>query len=393
MSLGGNAAPAAVSAGTRDFSGDTVSIMDASDAPESAGPDLAEMQSMMEGAPVEVVIDAPAGDAPAGAPAAVPAKPAEAAPAAPAAAAPATPPAEADAALAARKAEIEAEAGKIRKGWAELSRSKEQAVRQVNEAKQAVAQAQQFKAAADQLAALPAKFKADPLGSLYEIVGLKTQQDQENFLTAVLDKVVETEKSPLEREFLRLKQELADKDKAQADANAKFQEEQAKAQNQRIIDEWTARNTAFATATPENAAKYDLIASLDLGSSVHETCVAYHKLHNVILDPQVAADHLEARLRAGLQKSKFLKTLTPAVAPAAPKPAQAAPAKSQPSNGTKVAPKQSGSTPLTLSNVNSGDGIASSEPTLPNDSDDRMEAVLRELQSEGLMPEDWRLKQ
>ncbi len=391
MSFGGNAAPAAISAGSRDFSGDTVSIMDASDAPEAPAPDMAEMQAMMEGTEAPADGAAPAsGDAPA-----VAATPA--APAAPAAAAPATPAVDTakpdpDAALAARRAEIENEAAKVRKGWAELSRSKENAVRQANEAKQAVAQAQQFKAAADQLAALPAKFKADPLGSMFEIVGLKTAEEQEGFLTAVLDKVVETEKSPLEREFLRLKQELADKERAQTEQAAKQQAEQAAAQNQRIIDEWTQRNTSFATATPENAAKYDLIASLDLGDGVHQTCVAYHKLHNVILDPQVAADHLEARLRQGLTKSKFLRDQLAAAGPPAPKAAPAAPAKAQPSNGTRVAPKQPGTAITTLSGVESGDGAANGAAGLPNDASDRMEAVLREMQSEGTLPEDWRLK-
>ncbi len=364
MSAAGGAMAAPASTPSIDFSAN-------SDAAPSSGDDGASLADMA------AIMDAPEGGGAAEAPAAV----APEAGKAPAAAAPAPAPAAVDAApapAAAPAVDIAAEAAKLRKGWASLSRDKEAVVRKGQEATAALERAKSWQAKAEQFDSIGATVQADPLAFL-ESHGVPVDK--------FLDRVIEMEKSPIEREMLKLRQEIADKEanekKARDDAEAK----RAADQNQQIITDWQARNVNFATATPENAKKYDLIVNLKQGETVHQTCLAYYQQYGVVLDPQTAADNVEAHLRAGVDRSEYIKQKYGASPPA---PTPPAPAKAQPSHVQTTAPKQSG-TPTTLTSVASGDGVSSTSD-LPNDNTDRMEAVLREMQAEGSLPDEWRLK-
>lgn len=365
VSAGGVAAAAPAPA-SMDFSGNSDSPSDGGDGGDG-GASISDMAAIM---------DAPAGDAPAGdTPAAgTPAPAAAPAPAAPAAA----PAAETPPAAAAPTVDLAAEAAKLRKGWASVAREKENIVRKTQEAAATLERAKAWQSKAEQFDAIPAKIQEDPIAFL-EAHGVAIDK--------VLDRVIETEKSPIEREMARLKQEIADKE-----ANAKKAQEEAEAKrlsdhHKQVIADWQTRNVNFASSTPQNAEKYDLIVSLNQGEAVHQTCLAYYEKYGVVLDPQIAADNVEAHLRAGVEKSKYVKSKFAASQPA-PKPT--APAKAQPSNVPSNAPKQSG-TPTTLTSVASGDGT-SSTADLPDDNGDRMEAVLREMQAEGSLPDEWRLK-
>jgi hypothetical protein len=271
--------------------------------------------------------------------------------------------------------DVAVETAKLRKGWAALARDKEMAVRKVEQANAALKQAESLKAKADFLDTLPAKLKSDPLAFL-EANGIAIDD--------LLNRVIDSEKSPVEKEIANLKKDIADREaaarRAQEEATVRAQEEK----NNAIIADWAARNTAFAQSDPE---RYDLIVSLDQGEAVHQTCLAYHKKYNVILDAQTAADYVEKGLRAGVEKSKFVKSKIAASQPAPVKPA---PAKVQPSQAPKIAPKQSGTT-VTLSSVASGDGGSSTESSYPTSSDERFDAVLREMQAEGSLPDAWRV--
>lgn len=364
---------------------DVTASLDASDvAAEGSGeggdPSLADMQAMMgdttpDTAAIPVAPEPADGQQPA-APAALPvepAKPAEpAAPVEPAAAAPDT-------------AAVAADMLALRKGWAALAKDKEALVQRTQEAKGAIERAKAFETKAAQFDSIPGRFKADPLGFVLEMSGAKTIEEQETFVSGLLDLVIEREKSPVEREVARLRQEMTAKEaaltKAQADADAKAVQEK----NAQIISEWTARNIGYAESTPELAEKYDLIVSLGQGEAVHQTCLAYHQKHGVILDPAQAADAVEAHLRKGVEKSKYIKSKFAVSAPA-PAPV-VAPAIARPSNGTP-APKQTGNSP-TLSSVAS-EGSAPSAAGLPED-DNRFDAVLREMQASGELPDEWRV--
>lgn len=344
---------------------------------DPAHADLDAMQAIMQepagDAPAE-----PAPDAPASAPEAAPAEPVAEPPAEPA---PPEPVAAAD------PAAIKAEQIKLRKGWAALAQDKEALLGKMNDATAAMERAKSFEQKAKDFDAIPEKFNADPLGFVLELAGKKTLEEQEEFVNGLLDKVIEREKSPVEREVMRLRQEIAAKESAMAKAKADSEAKAAQAENDRIIAEWTNRNISFASSTPENVEKYDLIVSLDQGEAVHQTCLAYHKQHNVVLDPATAADYVEKHLRAGVEKSKYIKAkfaVSPPAPPVAPKPPATT---AQPSNGTN-APKRPGTT--TLSSVAS-EGSAPSAAGYPEDSDQRFDAVLRDLQSEGILPDEWRV--
>lgn len=369
------AASAAVAAPASAPPADAGNAPDADVVVDGGDISLADMQAMMqapdapEGAPV------PAGDAPA-----APAegeKPVEAPkpvePAAPAEPAAATPDA----------AAVASDLLALRKGWAALAKDKEALVQRTQEAKGAIERAKSFEAKAAQLDSIPGKFKADPLGFILELSGAKTLEDQEAFVSGLLDKVIEREKSPVEREIARLRQEMTAKEEAITKAKADSEAKAAQEKNDQIIRDWAERNTKFAASTPELAERYDLIVSLEQGEAVHQTCLAYHKMHGVILDPAQAADFVEAHLRKGANKSKYLKEKF-GVSPPAP-PAAAPPAR--PSNGTP-APKQTGNSP-TLSSVAS-EGSAPSAAGLPED-DNRFDAVLREMQASGELPDEWRV--
>lgn len=343
------------------------------------GPSLADMEAFMTSpdatagagdaavVPADAAPPAAAADATAAAPA----------PVADAAAADPVAPAEPAAPVPA-PAELAAEAVKLRKGWASLARDKEALVAKTNEANAAIESSKVHRAKAEQLDQIPAQFKADPIAFMFKLAGAETVDQQESFMTALLDRVIETEKSPMEREFARLKGDLAAKEaaaeKARADAAATAKE----AENQRVIAQWEATNTGFAASTPENVKKYDLINNLDMGAAVHQTCVNYHKKYGVILDAATAADYVEKHFRAGVDRSEYVKSKF-----AAPSPAPAR----TPSNGT-AAPKQSGAT--NLSQLASGDG-ASSTPAIPEEleGNDRFEAVMRDLSRENQIPNEW----
>lgn len=338
------------------------------------GPSIADMEALLK-APD----DAPGGDAAAGdpaapaAPAAVEAKPA-AAPADVVAVEPVAPAEPAAPAI----ADLNAETVKLRKGWASLARDKEALVARTNEANAAIERSKAHQTKAEQFDKIPEQFKADPLAFMYRLAGAETAEQQEAFTTRLLDRVIETEKSPVEREILSMRQELAARDAAAAKAKTDADAAAKEAENQRVIAQWEAGNTGFAASTPENVKKYDLINSLGMGAAVHQTCLAYHAKHGVILDPATAADYVEKNFRAGVDRSEYVKSKT---ATPAPTPAKA------PSNGT-VAPKQSGAT--SLSQLASGDG-PSLTTELPEDltGSDRFDAVLRDLQRENQIPAEW----
>lgn len=370
------AASAAVAAPASAPPADTGSAPDADVIVGDGDISLADMQAMMQAPDAPEGAPAPAGDAPA-----APAegeKPVEA----PKPAEPAAPAAE-PAAATPDAAAVASDLLALRKGWAALAKDKEALVQRTQEAKGAIERAKTFEAKATQLDAIPGKFKADPLGFILELSGAKTLEDQEAFVSGLLDKVIEREKSPLEREIIQMKQETAAKEAAATKAKADSDAKAAQEKNDQIIRDWTARNIGFAESTPELAEKYDLIVSLGQGEAVHQTCVAYHQKYGVILDPAQAADAVEAHLRKGAEKSKYIRTKF-GVSPPAP-PAAAPPAR--PSNGTP-APKQTGNSP-TLSSVAS-EGSVPSAAGLPED-DNRFDAVLREMQASGELPDEWRV--
>lgn len=373
--------------GTIDFSGN-------SDAPGGdGGASLADMQALMDGGGAEAPAGDPAAPAPAGDGAPAPAAPAAAAPAPAAEAKPEEPAAEP--APTGPSPEVLAEQARLRKAWADVAKTKEQALKKQNEAAAAVERAKQFEADAIAFRALPEKVKADPLGFLASIMG----GDIEEVSNAILDKVVETEKSPVEREIAALKKQLADKEAATAKAQEEAKQQAVKAEQERTIQAWTKSNIEFASSTPENVEKYDLINTFDLGEAVHATCLAYYQQHGVVLPAKDAADHLEKRLRDNAKKSKALSGLFVAASPpaAAPRPATApaaAPAEQQkaPTSQPNTAPRNQG--PSTLAAVGSGDGAPSSTQLSedPSDGDDRFASVLADLQREGQLPDDWRVR-
>jgi hypothetical protein len=310
--------------------------------------------------------------------------PAAPAPVAPPVKGPATPPAVAAAPKApeelpgeeppAPAVDVAKEADKLRKGWAALARDKEQLVAKAQQLTSEIERVKAYENKAKFLDTLPEKIAANPIAFL-EANGVSVDD--------LLNRVIEAEKSPVEREIAQLRAEREAEKKRAADEqkNAAARAEQEK--NQRIIQEWQQRNTSFASTNPD---RYDMIVALEQGEAVHQTCLAYHAKHGVILDPATAADYVEKGLRAGIQKSKYLKGLLASSQPKAPVPA---PKPAQPSSTPKVAPKQTGST-VTLSSVATGDSAPSAND-LPADSDARMEAVLREMHAAGELPDQWRV--
>lgn len=359
---------------------------------------LSEMQAIMESAGGEPAPSDPAAPAPAPAAAAdpaapgEPAKPGEAAKppeTAPAAEAkppePAAVPEEVKAQIEKDKAELATERASLRKGFSDLTRKQEALVKKTAEANAAIESAKADRDDAAAFRAIPDKVKADPIGFL-ESLGISKDR--------LLDSVIESEEPPAEREIKRLRAEITAKEKAAEEARAKAEQDKAIAEERRILTEWQTRNTHFA----DGKAEYDLINTFELGEAVHATVVAYHAQHNVILDPKVAADHLEARLRKAAGNSKTLKELFAAASPPAatpPAPAKAPAAattapQTAPSGNPTTAPKNTG--PTTLAAVGSADSPPSSGslPSDPNDGDDRFAAVVEGMARAGEFPEGWR---
>lgn len=275
--------------------------------------------------------------------------------------------------------DVKTEAVRLRKGFAKLAQDREKLNARLQEAQSVTERAKALEAKAAEFDGLAAKVKADPLAFL-EAHGIATDD--------LLQRVIDNEKPPAEREIERLRREIAEKEKAAADRLERERVAAEQARTERTVAEWARRNTEFAKSDPD---KYDLINALDMGSAVHEACVAYYDLHrnsvtnasDAILTPAQAADYVEKTLRAGVKKSKFLQQQLAASQPAK---APAAPAQAAPSSNGNTAPKRTGST--TLTHVASGDS-APSAAGYPDDENEREAAVIREMRQSGELPDAW----
>lgn len=266
-----------------------------------------------------------------------------------------------------------AEAVRLRKGFAKLAQERQAVVAKTNEANAAIERAKTFEASHKTLQDLPARIKADPLAFLAEL-GIDSM--------ALMDRVIETEKSPVERRMEKLERELAAERETAAKAQVEREARDKEARDAKTVADWRERNVTAAAADPE---KFDLILSLGQEEVVHETCLNYLQTHGKILDPVIAAEYVEKNLRQQVQKSKFAKSLgqsTPAAPAAKPVVANA-----QRSNGTP-APKHTG--PTTLAGVASGDS-APSAAEYPEDDEARMAAVLREMKSSNELPDHFQM--
>lgn len=276
--------------------------------------------------------------------------------------------------------DVSAEAKRLRKGFAQLAKEREAINARVAEANRTIERAKSLEAKAADYDRLPERIKADPLGFL-EANGIAVD--------ALLDKVIEGEKPPHERELEKLRREIADKEKAAAEKERVAAEKAESDRIQRAMSDWERGNTDFARGDTE---KYDLINSLDAHAAVHQACVQYFELHrnsvanprDAIISPAVAADYVEKTLRAGVTKSKFLQSqLAASKSAASSATAQAKPAQS--SNGT-TAPKRTGSP--TLTSVASGDS-APSAAGYSDDENEREAQVMREMAAAGELPDAW----
>ena len=102
------------------------------------------------------------------------------------------------------------------------------------------------------------------------------------------------------------------------------------------------------------------------------------------------------RLIAALEGEKVPETTTPEArprpAPAAPPaaaPAAAPGSKSQTAQSSGTPPAQKKTGPTTLAAVASGDPAPSSAEEIPEQGDERYEAVLRGMQRAGELPDEW----
>jgi hypothetical protein len=274
-------------------------------------------------------------------------------------------------------AALVAERSKLRKEHIRIANERAAVVQKAAEANAVLERAKAFEADANEWRTIRDKVKADPIGFVLKHGDLG---EGDEGVQRLLDRVIEREKSPAEKEALdaksevqRLRDEITAKEaKATKDAEERAVRE-VEERNARALSVWHDENVSFAKSNPD---KYDLINTLDLGEVVHQTAVAYFELHKALAPREYIADQVEARYRENAKKSKYIQSLSAASKPAVAPPAKAA----QSSNGTP-APKQSGA--RTLTSVPSGSDNAHREAPLPEDSNDRLNAVFAEMAAAG----------
>jgi hypothetical protein len=237
-----------------------------------------------EAAPAGEAADAPKeGDAPAGDAAA------EAAPAAPAT--PETP-----------------EAVKLRKGWSKLHAERQAVIERDQAAKRAIAEAEGFKVKANNFDAVIRRLQDDPAGLIEELEaqGLKGLGDK------VLQSFIDKEKSPAEREVLKMRRELAERDAREQQAQKDRQAAADRDARERQVAEWRDGVKKQVEAAGE---EYDLVNSLDLHGQVIDVMVGYYEQHSdrdadgnvtkpAVLDWKAAAKMVEDHHAVKLNGSK-----------------------------------------------------------------------------------------
>lgn len=173
-------------------------------------------------------------------------------------------------------------------------------------------------------------------------VSLLQEVGGDELVNKFLDGVIATEKSPAEREVLRMRAEL---DRERADRTAREQAQQ--------VESW---KQSIRQAVSVGGDAYDLVNSLGQHEAVIQTITDYYAKYNgAILDVDTAAQAVEGILEQGVAKSKkFGKR----------EPVQTA----QPGKGT---PAPSGKKPgsVTLSSVHSSEIPSSDGDDLPLDND------------------------
>jgi hypothetical protein len=224
---------------------------------------------------------------------------------------------------------------KLRSGFRALARDRQK----IREREATVAAreqaAQQYTQKAQLFDVVLQRLRAGDVTLLQEVGG-------DELVNKFLDGVIATEKSPAEREVLRMRAEL---DKERNDRAAREQAQQVESWKQSIRQAVSAGGDA-----------YDLVNSLGQHEAVIQTITDYYAKYNgAILDVETAAQAVEGILEQGVAKSKkFGKR----------EPVQTA----QPGKGT---PAPSGKKPgsVTLSSVHSSEIPSGDGDDLPLDND------------------------
>jgi len=328
----------AVAAQTAD-SGKSISFVDGEPGADSADAILDEVLAGETPAETPAEGGAEAGAAPAAA-----AKPTEPAPETPAAAA--APP----------------EDVRLRKGFAKLAEDRQKLLEQQNALRQERAAVSSYADKAKAYDALLERMKADPAGVIAEL--------GEDAVNKTLQGFIDREKSPAERETLKLRAEI-ERDKA----------ERLRQEQERVAAQWRADTAAKIRADE----RFDLVNSLGLHEDVINVITGYYEKHSerddkgnvtvpAILDWSTAAQAVEDHRAALIEKSKRYGKRTPA----AETPAPAGKPKDAPSAKTTT-PAQAKKPPTSLSSVPVSEGPSQEEEFPVDDLDERQRRVLASL--------------
>ena len=331
---------AAAAAQAADAAPAAMSFVDAADGIDAADAILDEV--LAGGGSTAEGGEAPAADGDAE-PAKVEAKPADAKPAEPA------------------KAPEDAEAVKLRRGFAKLAEERQRVVELQNAARAARTSAEQFATKAQKHDEIVSALAADPAGFLLTHGG-------EELVQKALQGFIEMEKSPAEREMAKFRKEQTQRDQAAAQR----EQEQTAA---------TWRNDVIAKVQADE--RFDLVNSLGLHADVIGIMTGYYERYSerddkgnvvkpAILSWDAAAQAAEDHRAAMLDKSKRYGKRTPAAADPATDPKK----KDAPTAKPAAAPAKKA--PTSLSSVPVADS-PHREDELSLDPDERQAQILAEM--------------
>lgn len=255
----------------------------------------------------------------------------------------------------------DAEAVKLRRGFAKLAEEKQKLIELQNAARSDRAAAQQYAAKAQKHDEIVSALEKDPAGFLMAHGG-------EGLVQKALQGFIDMEKSPAEREVAKFRAEQSERD-----AKAQRQEQEA------VASRW--RNDIITKVQADE--RFDLVNSLGLHGEVIDIMTGYYEKYSerddkgqvtkpAILPWDTAAQAAEDHRASMLDKSKRYGKRAPVTAePAKPPVKDAPPAKPAAAPAKKA--------PTSLSSVPVADTPSTEEDLPDKDMDERERRVLAEL--------------
>lgn len=239
----------------------------------------------------------------------------------------------------------DAEAKKLRAGFAALARDRGKLRDREAAAQQLETRAKAWETDATAFRGVKDRIVKDPLGLIREHGG-------DELVNKLLDDIVASEKSPAERQVEALQKRLDDEKQAAAQRDT-----------EQLVSNWKAN---IVKAVQDAGEKYDLVNSLDHHEAVIDTITAYAvKYGGAALDVATAAQAVEDTLAKGLAKSKKFGARAPGI-------------NAQPAKGTTAPSARKSGSGTTLSSVHSSE-LPPSEEDLPLDPQERFKRLMGSL--------------